>query len=90
MSTTRDDPNNGAPDSDWARGFRDSARVATDTICDVGRKASVAMKETGEKAYQFGSETGARVARQIEAQPMTAMLIAGSLGLVAGVLLARR
>ena len=72
------------------RGLRESARITTDALCDVGHKASVAIKELGDGAYQVGSRTGARVARQVEAQPMTAALVAASLGLIIGVLLPRR
>ena len=77
-------------ESDAMRGLRDSAQVATDAVCDAGRKASSAMKELGDSAYQIGSRTGARVARQVEAQPMQSALVAASLGLIIGVLLARR
>jgi ElaB/YqjD/DUF883 family membrane-anchored ribosome-binding protein len=71
-------------------GLRESARVTTDAICDAGQKASATMKEFSDGAYQFGSRAGARVARQVEAQPMTAALVAASLGLIIGVLLPRR
>ena len=72
------------------RGLRESARVTSDALCDAGHKASVAMKEPGDGAYQIGTRTGARVARRVEAQPMTAALVAASLGLIIGVLLPRR
>jgi hypothetical protein len=72
------------------RGFREGARVTTDAICDAGQKASAAIKDLGDGVYQFGARTGAGVARQVEAQPMTAALVAASLGLIVGVLLARR
>jgi len=72
------------------RGLRESARITTDALCDASHKASVAARELGDGAYQFGARTGARVARQVEAQPMTAALVAASLGLIIGVLLPRR
>jgi len=71
-------------------GLRESARATSDAICDAGHKASVTMKELGDGAYQMGSRAGASVARQVEAQPMTAALVAASLGLIIGVLLPRR
>jgi hypothetical protein len=71
-------------------GLRECARITTDALCDAGHKASVSIKELGDSAYQVGSRTGARVARQVEAQPMTAALVAASLGLIIGVLLPRR
>jgi ElaB/YqjD/DUF883 family membrane-anchored ribosome-binding protein len=72
------------------RGLCESARVTTDAICDAGYKASATMKELSDGAYQMGSRAGARVAREVEAQPMTAALVAASLGLIVGVLLPRR
>ncbi len=73
------------------RGLRENARLATDALSDVGHKASVVMKELGDGVYQAGSRTGASVARQVEAQPVAAvMLVAASLGLIIGVLLPRR
>jgi ElaB/YqjD/DUF883 family membrane-anchored ribosome-binding protein len=76
--------------SDLLRSLRESARLTTDALVDAGYKASTAMKDLGDGAYQAGSRTGARVARQVEAQPMTAALLAASIGLVIGVLLPRR
>jgi ElaB/YqjD/DUF883 family membrane-anchored ribosome-binding protein len=76
--------------SDAMRGLRDGVQVASDTISDASRKATAAVKELGDSAYQFGSRTGARVARQVEAQPMPSVLLAASLGLLIGLLLARR
>ena len=70
--------------------LRESARLTGDALYDAGYKASAAVKEFGDSAYQAGSRAGARVARQVEAQPMTAALIAASIGLVIGVLLPRR
>jgi ElaB/YqjD/DUF883 family membrane-anchored ribosome-binding protein len=70
--------------------LRESARLTTDALYDAGYKASAAVKEFGDGAYQAGSRAGARVARQVEAQPMTAALVAASLGLIIGVLLPRR
>ena len=46
------------------------AQVATDTISDAGRKASAVVKQLGDSACEVGARTGARVARQVEAQPV--------------------
>lgn len=81
-------PTNG--EANVLRGLRESARVTSDALCDAGHKASVTVKELSDGAYQMGSRAGARVARQVEAQPMTAALVAASLGLIIGVLLPRR
>jgi ElaB/YqjD/DUF883 family membrane-anchored ribosome-binding protein len=96
-STVHEIPQNGGAGKAEANGdatvlnsLRESARVTTDALYDAGYKASAAVKEFGDGAYQAGSRAGARVARQVEAQPMTAALIAASLGLIIGVLLPRR
>lgn len=72
------------------RGLRENARIAMDALRDAGRGASAAVSDIGGGAYQAGARTGAQIARQVEAQPMTSVIVAASLGLVAGILLARR
>jgi|HubBroStandDraft_6_1064221.scaffolds.fasta_scaffold1424550_1 hypothetical protein len=72
------------------RGLLDNARVAKDALRGACRGASATAAEFGEEAYQIGSKTTAQLTRQVVAQPMTSMLVAGSLGLIAGVLLTRR
>jgi ElaB/YqjD/DUF883 family membrane-anchored ribosome-binding protein len=72
------------------RQLRENAKVAMDALRDAGRGASAAASELGEEAYQMGARTSAQIARQVETQPITSVLIAASLGLVAGMLLARR
>ena len=94
-SAVYEDPQHGRsrnPDgeSDVVGSLRESARLTADAFCHAGYKASAAVKELGDGAYQVGSRAGARVARQVEAQPMTAALVAASLGLIIGVLLPRR
>jgi ElaB/YqjD/DUF883 family membrane-anchored ribosome-binding protein len=83
-------PNGDASEFGTLRGLRENARVAMDALRDAGRGASAAVSELGDGAYQAGARTGARIARQVEAQPMTSVIVAASLGLIAGVLLARR
>jgi ElaB/YqjD/DUF883 family membrane-anchored ribosome-binding protein len=96
-STVHEDPHQGwsgkpeiGGDSDVMRSLRESARLTTDALRDAGNKASAAVKDLGDSAYQVGSRAGGRVARQVEAQPMTAALVAAALGLIVGVLLPRR
>jgi ElaB/YqjD/DUF883 family membrane-anchored ribosome-binding protein len=72
------------------RGLRENARVAMDALRDASRGASAAVTELGEGAYQAGAKTSARIARQVEAQPVASVVVAASLGLIAGVLLSRR
>jgi ElaB/YqjD/DUF883 family membrane-anchored ribosome-binding protein len=82
--------NGDAGESSTLHGLRENARVAMDALRDAGRGASAAVSELGGGAYQASARTGAQIARQVEAQPMTSVIIAASLGLVAGILLARR
>jgi ElaB/YqjD/DUF883 family membrane-anchored ribosome-binding protein len=72
------------------RGLRESARATTDALRDAYRGATAAMSDLSEEACQIGSRTSAQISRQVEAQPMTSVLVAASIGLIAGVLLARR
>jgi ElaB/YqjD/DUF883 family membrane-anchored ribosome-binding protein len=77
-------------ESSLMRGLCENARSASDTVRSAYREASAAASDFGGEAYEVGAKTGARIARQVEAQPMSSVLIAGSLGLVVGMLLARR
>lgn len=77
-------------DANVLRGLRESARATSDALCAAGQKASAAIQELGDGAVQIGTRTGARVARQVEAQPMTAAIVAASLGMIIGMLLPRR
>jgi|SwirhisoilCB1_FD_contig_41_860065_length_472_multi_4_in_0_out_0_1 ElaB/YqjD/DUF883 family membrane-anchored ribosome-binding protein len=77
-------------DAGVLQSLREGARMTTETLYDAGQKASAAIKDFGDNAYQMGSQTGARVVRQVEAQPVAAVLIAASIGMIIGVLLPRR
>jgi ElaB/YqjD/DUF883 family membrane-anchored ribosome-binding protein len=70
--------------------LREGVRTTTDALRDAGRRASEVMSEFGESAYQAGNKTRAQVAGQVEAQPIASILIAASIGLIAGALLFRR
>jgi len=76
--------------SNVIRGLWANFRMQDGSLGDACRGASATVTELGEEAYQIGTRTGARIARGVEAQPMTSILVAGSLGLIAGLLLARR
>jgi len=81
---------NASGEAESCRGLRESARATTDALREACRGASAAISDLSGEAYQIGSRTGARVSRQVEAQPMTSLLVAASIGLIAGVFLARR
>jgi len=76
--------------SNVIRGLWAHLRLPDGSLSDACRGASATVTGLGEEAYQIGTRTGARIARGVEAQPMTSIVIAGSLGLIAGILLARR
>jgi ElaB/YqjD/DUF883 family membrane-anchored ribosome-binding protein len=80
----------GNSESQTMRGLRENAKATTEALRDAGRKVSATASELGENAYQFGSKTGAQIAHTVEEQPMASVLIAAALGLIAGMLLARR
>jgi ElaB/YqjD/DUF883 family membrane-anchored ribosome-binding protein len=86
----QDNPSSETSDFSAMRGLRENARVAMDALRDASRGASAAVTELGGGAYQVGAKTGAQIARQVEAQPVASVLVAASLGLVAGMLLSRR
>jgi hypothetical protein len=77
-------------DASVLRGLRESVRVTGDAFCAAGQKASAAIQELSDGAVQIGTRTGARVARQVEAQPMASAIVAASLGMIIGLLLPRR
>ncbi len=91
-----DGTRNVAPTADPPREFsamrelRESARLTTDALCDAGRKATAAVREVGEGAYDIGSRTGAQVVHQMETWPIASLLVAATVGMIAGMLLARR
>jgi ElaB/YqjD/DUF883 family membrane-anchored ribosome-binding protein len=68
----------------------DNGRHVAEALREAGRGASVAMTEVGGAAYRMGTKTGAQIAHEVEARPMTSVVIAASLGLITGLLLSRR
>jgi ElaB/YqjD/DUF883 family membrane-anchored ribosome-binding protein len=76
--------------STGVNGIKNAARTAANSTNDAGRKAVSAMGDLGEDAYATGAKVGTKVARHVEAQPLAALLVAGSVGLIAGLLLSRR
>jgi len=69
--------------------FSDAARATVDALRVAGRKASSVVADLTEEARDTGVKTRDQVATKVRAQPMTAVLIAAALGLVAGLLLTR-
>ena len=60
------------------------------SLRDTTRKAADMAGILGQRALARGTDYGKSVAKQVEDQPMATMLIAGGIGLLAGLLLARR
>ncbi len=67
--------------------FADAARATADALRVAGRKASAMMADLSEEARDTGAKTRDQVASKVQAQPMTSILIAAALGLVAGLLM---
>jgi ElaB/YqjD/DUF883 family membrane-anchored ribosome-binding protein len=70
--------------------FADAARATADALRVAGRKASAVMSDLTEEARGTGVKTREQVVSKVQAQPMTAVLVAAALGLVAGLLLTRQ
>jgi len=83
-------PQNGGTDENGAWNLGEGARATASALRDAYRGASATVSDLSGEAYQIGTKTSAQIARTVESQPMTAVLIAASLGLVAGILLSRR
>jgi ElaB/YqjD/DUF883 family membrane-anchored ribosome-binding protein len=74
---------------------------AAQTISDAASAAGAAVRDATSHFRETASDIGARVSRRadgavnqladrVEEQPISALLIAGGVGLLAGLLLARR
>ena len=70
--------------------FSDAARATADALRVAGRKASAMMADLTDEARDTGMRTREQVASRVQAQPMTAILIAAAIGLVAGMFMSRK
>jgi ElaB/YqjD/DUF883 family membrane-anchored ribosome-binding protein len=70
--------------------FSDAARATADALRVAGRKASAVMSDFKDEARDTGVKTREQVASRVQAQPMTSILVAAALGLVAGLLISRQ
>jgi len=66
--------------------FGDAARATADVIRDAGRRASSAISDLGDGV----PETREAVTKRVQEQPITALLIAAGIGILAGMLLFRK
>jgi ElaB/YqjD/DUF883 family membrane-anchored ribosome-binding protein len=76
--------------TDAVPSFADAARATADALRVAGRKASAVMSDLSEEARDTGMKTRDQMVSTVQAQPMTAILVAAALGLVAGLLLTRQ
>ena len=67
-----------------------AAGKAGAVVEDAARRAGEQAEEIGQQAYATGERVARTVARQVESQPIGAVLIAGALGIAVGYALARR
>jgi len=70
--------------------FGGAARATADALRVAGRKASSVMADLSEEARDTGAKTRDQVVNQVQAQPMTSVLIAAAVGLLAGLFLSRQ
>ena len=71
-------------------GFTDAARATADALRIAGRRASAVMSDLKDEARDTGMKTREQVASRVQEQPMTSILIAAAVGLIAGLLLSRQ
>lgn len=76
--------------SDAVPSFADAARATADAFRVAGRKASAVMADLKEEALDTGARTREQVASRVQSQPMTSVLVAAALGLIAGLLISRQ
>jgi ElaB/YqjD/DUF883 family membrane-anchored ribosome-binding protein len=70
--------------------LNETTRAARDALRESGRKASAIINDLGNQACDTGARTRDQIVRQVESQPLTSVLLAAGIGLLAGVLLSRR
>jgi ElaB/YqjD/DUF883 family membrane-anchored ribosome-binding protein len=76
--------------SDAMPTFADAARATGDALRVAGRKAASVMADLTEEARDTGAKTRDQVSSRVQAQPMTSIVVAAALGLVAGLLMSRQ
>ena len=88
----QDNTARGASDvkDEWIRNINETSKEAGASLRDATRKVADAATEFGDRALERGASYGNDIAKQVEEQPMMAMLIGAGIGLIAGWLLARR
>jgi ElaB/YqjD/DUF883 family membrane-anchored ribosome-binding protein len=91
MSQTHNGNGAGHTDSpDPVAAFTEAARAAADMLRETGRKATEAVSHLADDAYETGTKTRDEVAHRVVDQPLTAVLLAAGIGLLAGLLFSRR
>jgi ElaB/YqjD/DUF883 family membrane-anchored ribosome-binding protein len=67
----------------------DAARATGEAFRRASRKASAVVSEFGGQALDTGTTKRDQLASHVQTQPVTSIVIAAALGLVAGLLFAR-
>ncbi len=67
-----------------------AASEAAASVREAARKVGAAASDIGQEAVARGTRYGKTVVEEVEAQPMTFLVVAAAAGLVAGWLIARR
>ena len=65
-------------------------RMPAAAVRDAAGRVSEAAADLGDKVYQRGRQAGEQVTKHVEAQPLSSVLVAGAVGFVVGMLMARR
>ncbi len=75
---------------DMAHQVGDAANQAGAAVREAGRKIGAAASDLGQHAYRKGADATQDVARRVEEQPLSAVMVAAGIGFVAGLLFSRR
>jgi len=70
--------------------FSEATKAARDALRVASRKATATFNDLSGEALETGAKAREQIVRQVESQPMTAILLAAGVGLLAGLLWARR
>lgn len=70
--------------------FSETTKAAREALRVAGRKATATFNDLSGEAMETGGKAREQIVRQVESQPLTAVLLAAGVGLLAGLLWARR
>lgn len=70
--------------------FSETTKAAREALRVASRKATATFNDLSGEAMETGTKAREQIVRQVESQPLTAILLAAGVGMLAGLLWARR